>query len=839
MRQKIDFGIDLGTTNSAIARMEDGESVIIKSDDNQMDTTVSCVAFNKKQTVFVGLSAKNALEREAVTSHRNRKNSEPNGYQEFKRTMGTDHQYVSSHMQRSYSSEELSAEVLKKLKGYVRDEEVVSAVITVPAMFRQSQLDATQRAAELAGFNYCELLQEPIAASIAYGIKANSATGYWLVFDFGGGTFDAALMHVEEGIMKVVDTEGDNHLGGKNLDNLIVDQLLLPELEKQCELSETISNEHTKSLLQDALKKYAEEAKITLSSKTNWSYFLEDLGEDDEGEEIQADLNISLEQYEKVCAPIFQRAINIVKDVLARNNLTGRDLESLILVGGPTFQQTLRRMLSEQITDKVDTTIDPMTAVAKGAALFASAKDIPRELQKRDSSKAQLSLKYPETTVEIHENLGIRIDREQSTANLPDTFTLEIIRGDSGWSSGKVTVDGDVEIVELMLNEGKTNQFTIKLSGPDGYNIPCEPNSITIIQGMKIANATLPYSVGIEVYDTVDNKQGIYPLSGLEKNKTLPAKGKNSFKTMKDIRPGIKEDQILIPIYELSRGNEGSRAILNTFFGKFSITGQDISAFLPLGSDVEVTLNIDASRRGKLSVYIPALDENFDAVIESTIEKDIKKEELQKEIVVAKSTAQRLANDGNSEAEQQLARLDEAEQVLSERGHERSSKEEVRAKLQDSLIELDKQEAEGEWPKVKQELQETLNHLIMQNKRYGSSQTNRIVEESEEHVRQVIASKDIQSAKKLESQLSSMAFELQGQDISFWVGAVYYLDESFDEIKWTNRAEAYRGVQNLKQLLNMNPNKDRLEQAVWEVVQLMSPESKAAMQNVNSDLLRR
>src|SRR5699024_2287001 len=133
-----------------------------------------------------------------------------------------------------------------------------------------------------------------------------------------------------------------------------------------------------------------------------------------------------------------------------------RDLESLILVGGPTFQQTLRRMLSEQITDKVDTTIDPMTAVAKGAALFASTKDIPRELQKRDSSKAQLSLKYPETTVEIHENLGIRIDREQSTANLPDTFTLEIIRGDSGWSSGKVTVDGDVEIVELMLNEGKT-----------------------------------------------------------------------------------------------------------------------------------------------------------------------------------------------------------------------------------------------------------------------------------------------------------------------------------------------------------------------------------------------
>lgn len=839
MRQKIDYGIDLGTTNSAIARMEDGEAFIIKSDDNQMDTTPSIVAFNKKQAVFVGLSAKNALERESVSFHRNRKKAEPNGYQEFKRTMGTDHQYTSSNMQRSYTSEELSAEVLKKLKGYIRDEEVTSAVITVPAMFRQSQLDATQRAAELAGFSYCELLQEPIAASIAYGVKANATTGYWLVFDFGGGTFDAALMHVEEGIMKVVDTEGDNHLGGKNLDNAIVDQLLIPELQKQCELSDTLENESTKKLLQDALKKYAEEAKIALSSKEKWSYFLEDLGEDDDGEEIQADLDISLEQYEKVVSPIFQRAIDIVQDVLKRNNLSGRDLESLILVGGPTFQQTLRRMLKEQITEKVDTNIDPMTAVAKGAALFASTKDIPGDLQKRDSSKAQLSLKYPETTVEMHENLGIRIDREHSTANLPDTFTLEIIRGDSGWSSGKVIVEGDVEIIELMLNEGKTNQFNIKLSGPDGSNIPCEPSSITIIQGMKIANATLPYNVGIEVYDTVDNKQGVYPLAGLEKNKTLPAKGKGSFKTMKDIRPGVKEDQLLIPIYELSRGNAGSRAILNTFFGKFAITGQDISGFLPSGSEVEVTLNIDASRRGKLSVYLPSLDESFDIVIEPTIEKDVKKEELQKEIVQAKATAQRLANEGNSVAEKQLEQLDEAEQVLNDRGHERSSKEEVRAKLQESLIELDKQEEAGEWPKVKQELQETLNHLIMQNKRYGNTQTNRLVEESEEHVRQVMAAKDIQSAKKLESQLSSMAFELQGQDISFWVGAVYYLDESFDEIKWTNRTEAYRGVQNLKQLLNMNPNKDRLEQAVWEVVQLMSPESKAAMQNVNNDLLRR
>ena len=191
MRQKIDYGIDLGTTNSAIARIERGEAVIIKSDDNQMDTTPSGVAFRKNRSVFVGLLAQEATRAEATVAYRQKRTSKPNSYLEFKRTMGTDHQYLSSYMDRSFSSEELSAEVLKKLRGYVREESVDAVVVTVPAMFRQNQLDATQHAAELAGFKYCELLQEPIAASIAYGVKADAADGHWLVFDFGGCTFDA------------------------------------------------------------------------------------------------------------------------------------------------------------------------------------------------------------------------------------------------------------------------------------------------------------------------------------------------------------------------------------------------------------------------------------------------------------------------------------------------------------------------------------------------------------------------------------------------------------------------------------------------------------------------
>lgn len=837
MRQKIDFGIDLGTTNSAIAVMQDGEAVIIKSDDNQMDTTSSCVSFNKKQTIFVGLSAKQGIDREAVNNFKRRKYAEPNGYQEFKRNMGTDHQYRSSNMSRSYSSEELSAELLKKLKGYVREEAIVAAVITVPAMFEQRQLDATQRAAELAGFGYCELLQEPIAASIAYGVKASSQSGYWLVFDFGGGTFDAALMHVEEGIMKVVDTEGDNHLGGKDLDDAIVDQLLIPELQRQCSLDETLSNDKFRKLLQEALKKPAEDAKVSLSSKSQWSYFIEDLGEDDEGDDIEVDISVTLEQYEQVVTPIFQRAIDITKKLLARNNISGNDLTSLILVGGPTFQQTLRRMLTEQITPKIDTSIDPMTAVGRGAALFASTKNIPQNLQKRDTSKAQLTLRYPETTVETLENLGLRIDRELSTANLPESFILEIVRNDSAWSSGKLTIENDVEIIELQLNEGKSNQFNIKLFSPDGALIPCEPSSINIIQGVKIAAATLPLAIGLEIFDTLTTKQGVYALDGLEKNKTLPAKGKGVFKTMKDVRPSVKEDVLTIPIYEFKQ--ESSRALHNSRFGQFIITGADLPSFLPAGSDIEVTLNIDASRRGKLSVYIPALDESFDFDIVSTIDTDISTDQLKRELSQARQVAIELASEGNYEAESKISDINEAEKLLEARSEDRSTKDKVRSDLKNTFVELDKYEAAGAWPKAQGKLEVALKSLRDANENNGNAKTRSMMFEFESQAQQIYSKQDVNSAIKLEDQVRDVTFEVYRQDRNFWISYIIYMDESFDEITWTDEQAAYRGLQQLKQLLNSEPSKEVLEDAVIAVAQYMTPESQAKMQNVDTSLLRR
>lgn len=839
MRQKVDFGIDLGTTNSAIAVMQDGDSVIIKSDDDQGDTTASCIAFNKKQIMRVGEKAKNSIYEDATRNFQQRKANSPNGYQEFKRNMGTNYCYESTFMDRSYTAEELSAEVLKKLKGYVRDENVTSAVITVPAMFEQSQLDATQRAAELAGFSYCELLQEPIAASIAYGIKATSQSGYWLVFDFGGGTFDAALMHTEEGIMKVVDSAGNNHLGGKDLDTAIVDQLFIPEIQNQYNLEDTILNPSMRVLLQDALKRYAAEAKIKLSSSNNWDEVIENFGDDDEGEEIEFDITITLDQYEKVVTPIFQQAIDITKDLVKRNNLELSDLSSLILVGGPTFQQTLRRMLAEQVTNKIDTSIDPMTAVARGATLFASTKDIPRELQQRDTKKAQLTLRYPETTVETAEHLGIKIDRDASESTLPETFNLEVLRTDGAWSSGSLAIDNDVEIIELQLNMGKTNHFELKLSSSDGTIIPCQPSTITIIQGLKIANATLPYSIGIEVYDTLIAKQGVWPLAGLEKNKTLPAKGKGTYKTMQDVRPGVKGDVITIPTYEIDFGKEGSRAIFNTRVGEISISGEDLPGFLPSGSDVEVTLSIDSSRRAKFELYFPSLDETYEEDVASEIKTDISTSQLKREINEARTVAQELSHSGNKDADKRVQELDEAERLLDERSDDRDTKEKVKTSLTKTLIELDEYQEQGAWPKAELDLEDAIEDLREINNEKGNAQFSGLLTEFEAQARQIISKQDAQSAAKLTEEVRSAAFSLHRQDPAFWVGMLEYMDYGFEDIQWTERDAAFRGIQHAKRLLQTNPSHEQLQDAVVTIIGLMKPESRAEMNNVDTSLLRK
>src|SRR5690606_31551329 len=229
--------------------------------------------------------------------------------------------YSSSNHGKELTSEELSAEVLKTLKSFVKDENLNSIVITVPAAFKNNQKEATRVAAKLSGFNQIELLQEPVAASMAYGLDSGKKDGFLLVFDFGVGSIDAAILKVEEGIMKVIDTEGDNYLGGKNLDYAIVDEIILPYIQENFAIDSILADDTKKQTLRNAMKFYAEETKIKLSFNETHN-ILSDLGdipgEDDEGEEFELDITVSQTDITKALAPIFQKAIDVSKKLLER-----------------------------------------------------------------------------------------------------------------------------------------------------------------------------------------------------------------------------------------------------------------------------------------------------------------------------------------------------------------------------------------------------------------------------------------------------------------------------------------------------------------------------------------
>ena len=846
-RRKIDYGIDLGTTNSAIARIDNGEVRIIKSHDGQMDTTPSVVHFTKGKTMFVGLKAFNQIDADAKKNFKEFQSKKAidgaNTCFEFKRTMGSDKKYFVPNMEKDYFSEDLSSEILKKLKSYVIDEEVSAAVITVPAKFRQNQLDATQRCAELAGFEYCELLQEPIAASIAYGIDSKNMKGYWLVFDFGGGTFDAALMKVDDGIMKVIDTEGDNQLGGKNIDYALVDQLLISYLYQNFSIKQILADDKAHFLLKDELKKHAEEAKIELSQNKEAPIFVDDIGIDDNGKDMYLDININLSQFEKVVNPIFQRAIDISLKLLDRNKLKGIDLDNIILIGGPTFSQTLRRMLREQITERVVTSIDPMTAVAKGAALFAATKDIPTTIIKRDNQKIQLILKYPETTVETEEKVGLRIDRKLSSGNIPVKLFVEITRNDKVWSTGRIELEGDTEIFNLMLNENKSNGFLISLFDEKGTLLPCEPSGFTIIQGIKVANATLPYNIGIDLFDPGEGRIGVYTLKGLEKNTSLPAKGKGTAKTQKEIRPGNSEDQIKIEIYEIGYKQDGSKKILNELINTITISGEDLPQYLPAKSDVEITLNIDSSRRIRFSAYFPYLDETIDLEVPEQRQVEFEAEKISQELEETKHLIKTIEEESLVVDYKELKKLEneivELDEILKNGKGDYNTKTQVMERLREVLKKLDHIQEENEWPKIEDELQWLLDRMKNNVERYGDTKTKKESENFETQAKIISKQANIKLAKDLMEEIRSFNFTLVRNDIGFWISYIKDFDANFVKYNWSNPKEARNLIEEATQVISNNPTKEKLETIVRELFGLLPETEKATiLENDESTLMR-
>ncbi len=810
-RTKIDYGIDLGTTNSAISRMEGGKVHIIKSLDTQKDTTPSVVAFNKKGNVLVGDAGYRNYRSDSLKALA--KQTPLNAFVEFKRTMGTDKSYHCANISKNLTSEELSAEVLKRLKEYVSDENINAAVITVPAAFKTNQIDATRKSAQLAGFDYVEVLQEPVAAAMAYGLDTDNKNGFWLVFDYGGGTFDAALLKVEDGIMQVIDTEGDNYLGGKNLDYAIVDKLIIPHIQENYDIDEILEDDTKKAEYRSTLKFFAEEIKNNLSFNPTHNIYVDpgDCGEDDNGEEIEIDLTVTQAQLKEVLAPVFQKAIDCSQELLKRNNLDGKSLGSLILVGGPTLSPIVREMLEQQIC-KPNTSVDPMTVVSNGAALYASTVCLSEDIieKTRDKTKIQLEIANETSTVETELFVPIKILEDKTEGEIPEKVFAEIKRGDNAWSSGKVEINTIGEVVDIQLKEGQTNIFEVSLYDDKGNLLDCEPNSFSVIQGSVVGSATLPYNVGIEIHDISSGKNIFSTIKGLEKNKSLPSQGvRNGLKTPRQIRPGMDSDYLEIPIYQGEHNADGTRAIHNHHINTVRITGNDFPALLPVDSDVDISFNIDKSQKITGKAFFPYLEFEYEFECETVID-SIETEWLENEFDKGESDIDELKDKGNYSAELQKAEkeITESKKLFEAAKNDTDAKQQALSNLRKSLKVVDEIKGNQEWPELENDLKEAFENLEDVNRSKGNEQTTEMVNRLRPDVDQVIREKDKKNAPKLIEIINHLAFELE--KLEHLIGILFMLERDFDSIDWNDRNSARNDINRAAQMIAETPSFERL-----------------------------
>ena len=344
------IGIDLGTTNSCVAVLEGGEPKVIVNPEG--DRTTPSVVASKKGEILVGVTAK----RQAVTNPENTISS-------IKRHMGTD--YKVEMDVKKYTPEEISAKILMKLKADAEaylGEKVTKAVITVPAYFNDAQRQATKNAGKIAGLEVERIINEPTAASLAYGLDKQDKQETVLVYDLGGGTFDVSILELGDGVFEVKSTSGNNHLGGDDFDKCIMDYLV-SEFKKE----NGIDLSKDKMAMQ-RIKDAAEKAKKDLSGMSTTNINLPFITQTESGP-VHMDINLTKAKFEDLCRDLFDSTLEPVRKALKDANLKASDIDEVILVGGSTRIPYIQELVKKELGKEPNKSVNPDEVVAMGAAI--------------------------------------------------------------------------------------------------------------------------------------------------------------------------------------------------------------------------------------------------------------------------------------------------------------------------------------------------------------------------------------------------------------------------------------------------------------------------------------
>jgi molecular chaperone DnaK len=803
MKATIDYGIDLGTTNSAIAHQSGTQTEIIDAPDGLLVPSVVHIASDN--SIRVGRAA--VQQRTADPA---------NVASEFKRLMGTSERIIFSSANRCMTPVELSAEVLKDLLRRAQrrngGDRIEAAVITIPAMFQLPQCEATREAARLAGLKYAPLLQEPIAAAIASVGSAELRDGYWLVYDFGGGTFDVSLVRSRAGRLQVLDHDGDNHLGGKDFDRLLV-RRAADAVRAEGKISNFRRSIPAFEPAFERLKAEAERVRVALSGTETERFHVDGLAVDDVGLCASVDFVVTRAELEALIRPIIGRTMDLCRKMLDRNELAPSELKRVVLVGGPTLTPCLPKILETELGVEARHYADPSEAVAIGAAIYASTQRFPSELRRSGEARAELStdLSFESMTNDARPVVAGQIKGPRGAGD----WRVLISSRPERFASGRVPVRADgTFVVRINLAPNALNVFE--------FNVYCDDTIITvlsdtfsIIHGTTIAKPVLSQSVGVVL---ADNSVRWY----LKKGVVLPAQHKASHATTLGLRRGQTGTAVHIPLIQ-GESDFGDR---NTIVGLIEIKADNIPLDLPIGSEVVVTLSVDEHSTTSAEAYVPLLDQTFNQIVKFGLET-------------------RTSQDIRKDVEGQRARLAELEKIANELDKSQEGGIDSRVKVIEDLLEEGGADERNQADQLLKNLTGTIDNwkvrdqedLLRQQFVASDEQIRKLIKDDDkERQRQhaalsdefstAIARADLQLAEAKFKAVKELEWALLREQPGFWIRLFEYLSK--EVLKGPNAAEARIPIDQGKAAINRNDLK-ALVQACMTLIRLLPKQEQAQL----------
>ena len=606
------LGIDLGTTNSAVAAHIGGQVKICKSPDGA-DIFPSVIYHGKRDNKQYG---RRAYERMAK--------SPASVAAGFKRQMGTAWNSTFADAGITMTAEECSADILRQLVAQAITEtgcsDITGTVITTPAAFNQLQLEATKNAAQLAGIRRVALLQEPVAAAMAALAQAKNKDAQFLVYDLGGGTLDLALVQSSRGNINIIGHEGNNMFGGRDFDRMINNKWVRPFLQDNFSLPERAEHPDAFKALERKILFAIEEAKKMLSAHESATIFAsdDDLGmRDKNGKDIYVEITVKRADYEALIAEKVAESVELARKILSDHGYSGDDMEKIVFIGGPSKMPMLREIVSRELGIPADMSADPMTAVAIGAAIFCESREwsdekestrkTTRAREVSDSSTVEIEFIFPARVAEGRAQ--IRLRPSDDTARKGFKVQME---SDEGWTSGWRNLDGELRIDAPVEKEG-ANNFRFLVVDSDDNPVEDANKEITITRTAASVDAiSAMHAVAVKIAKG-DGKQATLSII-VEKGSTLPAEGVAEYRAAKDVGGEDGESQFSVELFEQPNADNKTIGEPNLYIGSCTIRAEHLEGgVIHQGDDINIRWRIDESGLINAAVHIPCLAKTFDS----------------------------------------------------------------------------------------------------------------------------------------------------------------------------------------------------------------------------------